>query len=446
MVPWHRFGQKLALSTKQDQRHLLPKRRQGGALQGDSQFHAFVHFRGHLLWVNMRPVTLATIEEAVAEIRDGRMIIIVDDEDRENEGDLVCAAEKVTPEIINFMARHARGLICLPLTEDRCDELHLTTQVADNTSYLGTAFTVSIDARRGITTGISAADRATTILVAVDRESRPQDLARPGHIFPLRAKNGGVLVRPGQTEASVDIARIAGLYPAGVICEIMNEDGTMSRLPQLQEFAAQHNLKMISVAELVRYRICKEALVRRVVETDLPTVYGRFRAVAYENVINGDVHLAMVMGEVNTDEPVLVRVHTENVTCDMFGSLIDDTGFQLHTALEKIAADARGVVLYLRQREHSLDLVNQLRTYNIMQQRGINKRDASLETGYGVDRDYGVGAQILHDLGLRKILLLSNHPPKVAALEGFELSVVGNVPLGHPASLKDQQGVADEPN
>ena len=389
---------------------------------------------------------IASIEEAVADIRDGKMIIIVDDEDRENEGDLVCAAEKVTPEIINFMARHARGLICLPLTEDRCDELHLTTQVADNTSYLGTAFTVSIDARRGISTGISAADRATTILVAVDPAARPQDLARPGHIFPLRAKNGGVLVRPGQTEASVDIARIAGLYPAGVICEIMNEDGTMSRLPQLEQFAAQHNLKMITVADLVRYRICKEMLVRRVVETDLPTVYGRFRAVAYENVINGDVHLAMVMGEVKTDDPVLVRVHTENVTCDMFGSLIDDTGFQLHTALEKIAAEARGVVLYLRQREHSLDLVNQLRTYEVMQQRGIGKRDASLETGYGVDRDYGVGAQILHDLGLRKILLLSNHPPKVAALEGFELSVVGNVPLGQPASLKDQQSVADESN
>jgi len=391
-------------------------------------------------------VTLASIEAAVADIRDGRMIIIVDDEDRENEGDLVCAAEKVTAEIINFMARHARGLICLPLTEERCDELHLTTQVADNTSYLGTAFTISIDARRGITTGISAADRATTILAAVDSHSRPQDLARPGHIFPLRAKNGGVLVRPGQTEASVDIARIAGLYPAGVICEIMNEDGTMSRLPELEKFAAQHDLKMISVAELVRYRIRKETLVRRVVETDLPTVYGRFRAIDFENVINGDVHLAMVMGDVRTDEPVLVRVHTENVTCDMFGSLIDDTGFQLHTALEKIAAEARGVVLYLRQREHSLDLVNQLRTYNVMQQRGINKRDASLETGYGIDRDYGVGAQILHDLGLRKILLLSNHPPKVAALEGFELSVVGNVPLGQPASLKDQQGVADESN
>ena len=382
-------------------------------------------------------MALATIEEAVADIRDGRMIIIVDDEDRENEGDLVCAAEKVTPEIINFMARHARGLICLPLTEERCDELHLTTQVADNTSYLGTAFTVSIDARRGISTGISAADRATTILVAVDPKSRPQDLARPGHIFPLRAKNGGVLVRPGQTEASVDIARIANLYPAGVICEIMNEDGTMSRLPELEAFAAQHHLKTIGVADLVRYRICKEILVRRVVETDLPTVYGRFRAIAYENVVNGDVHLAMVMGEVKTDEPVLVRVHTENVTCDMFGSLIDDTGFQLHTALEKIAAEARGVVLYLRQREHSLDLVNQLRTYNIMQQKRINKREASLETGYGVDRDYGVGAQILHDLGLRKILLLSNHTPKVAALEGFELSVVGNVPLGQPRNMDE---------
>jgi len=390
-------------------------------------------------------VAFATIQEAAAEIRDGRMIIIVDDEDRENEGDLVCAAEKITPEIINFMARHARGLICLPLTEERCDELHLTTQVADNTSYLGTAFTVSIDARRGITTGISAADRATTILVAVDPNSRPQDLARPGHVFPLRAKNGGVLVRPGQTEASVDMARIAGLYPAGVICEVMNEDGTMARMPQLEAFAAQHNLKMISVAELVRYRISKETLVRRVVDTDLPTVYGRFRAIAYENVINGDVHLAMVMGDVKTDDPILVRVHTENVTCDMFGSLIDDTGFQLHTALEKISAAARGVVLYLRQREHSLDLVNQLRTYNLMQQKGISKRDASLETGYGVDRDYGVGAQILHDLGLRRILLLSNHPPKVAALEGFELSVVGNVPLGEPASLKDQEDAAAEP-
>src|SRR6267142_2857994 len=379
----------------------------------------------------------SSIEDAVAEIREGRMIIIVDDEDRENEGDLVCAAEKATPEIINFMARHARGLICLPLTEERCDELHLTTQVADNTSYLGTAFTVSIDARKGVTTGISASDRATTIQAAVDPQTRPQDLARPGHVFPLRAKKGGVLVRPGQTEASVDIARIAGLYPAGVICEIMNEDGTMARLPELNEFAETHKLKMITVADLVRHRINKETLVKRAVETDLPTVYGRFRAVAYENVINGDVHLAMVMGKVATTEPVLVRVHTENVTCDMFGSLIDDTGFQLHTALEKIAAAGQGVVLYLRQREHSLDLVHQLRTYALMQERGLRKRDASVETGYGLNRDYGIGAQILHDLGLRRIVLLSNHPPRVAALEGFELEVVGNVYLGQPAHLSE---------
>ncbi|HEV7474816.1 MAG TPA: 3,4-dihydroxy-2-butanone-4-phosphate synthase [Pyrinomonadaceae bacterium] len=380
-------------------------------------------------------MSFATIDEAVAEIRDGRMIIIIDDEDRENEGDVVCAAEKVTPEIINFMARHARGLICLPLTEERCDELHLTTQVADNTSFHGTAFTVSIDARKGVTTGISASDRATTILVAVDPKTRPQDLARPGHIFPLRAKNGGVLVRPGQTEASVDLSRIAGLHPSGVICEIMNEDGTMARLPELKEFAATHHMKMIRVADLVRYRISKEMLIRRVVETELPTVYGKFRAIAFENVINGDVHLAMVMGDVASPDPVLVRVHTENVTCDMFGSLIDDTGFQLHTALEKIAAEGKGVVLYLRQREHSLDLVHQLRTYSLMQERGLKKRDASVETGYDLNRDYGIGAQILHDLGLNKIVLLTNHPPKVAALEGFELELVGNVYLGQPAHL-----------
>jgi 3,4-dihydroxy 2-butanone 4-phosphate synthase/GTP cyclohydrolase II len=375
----------------------------------------------------------ASIEEAAADMREGRMVIIVDDEDRENEGDLCCAAELVTPEIINFMATHARGLICMPLTEERCDELHLTMQVADNTSFLGTAFTVSIEARKGVTTGISAHDRATTILTAVDPKTRPQDLARPGHIFPLRAKAGGVLVRPGQTEAVVDLARVAGLYPAGVICEIMNPDGTMARLPQLEEFAAAHGLKMITVADLVRYRMRKEVLVRRAVETTLPTVYGTFRAHAFENEVNGEMHLAMVMGDVSGAEPVLVRVHTENVTCDMFGSLIDDTGFQLHAALEKIAAAGRGVVLYLRQRHNNLDLVHQLKTYQLMQERGLTKDEASVETGYGSDRDYGVGAQILHELGLRRILLLTNHPPKVSALEGFELEIVGNVPLGSPA-------------
>jgi 3,4-dihydroxy 2-butanone 4-phosphate synthase / GTP cyclohydrolase II len=375
----------------------------------------------------------ASIEEAAEELRQGRMVIIVDDEDRENEGDLACAAEKITPEMINFMAAHARGLICMPLTEERCDELQLTMQVADNTSFLGTAFTVSIEARKGVTTGISAADRATTILTAVDPRTRPQDLARPGHVFPLRARDGGVLVRTGQTEAIVDLARIAGLYPAGVICEIMNKDGTMARMPELRKFAKKHRLKMITVADLVRYRMRKEVLVRRAVETDLPTVYGRFRAVAFENVVNGDVHLAMVMGDVRTDDPVPVRVHSENVTCDMFGSLIDDTGHQLHTALERIAAEGRGVVLYLRQRDNNLDLVHQLRTYQLMQERGVTKAEASLETGYGAMRDYGVGAQILHELGLRRILLLTNHPPKVSALEGFELEIVGNVPLGSPA-------------
>jgi 3,4-dihydroxy 2-butanone 4-phosphate synthase/GTP cyclohydrolase II len=386
----------------------------------------------------------ASIEEAAADIREGRMVIIVDDEDRENEGDLVCAAEKITPEIINFMATHARGLICMPLTEERCDELHLTMQVAENTSFLGTAFTVSIEARKGVTTGISASDRATTVLTAVDPKTRPQDLARPGHIFPLRARKGGVLMRPGQTEASVDLARIAGLYPAGVICEIMNPDGTMARMPELEAFAALHNLKIISVADLVRYRIRKEVLVRRVAETEMPSVYGRFRAIAFENVVNGEVHVAMVMGDVTGDEPVLVRVHTENVTFAMFGSLIGDTGFQLHTALEKIAAAGRGVVLYLRQREHHLDLIHQLRTYQLMQERELSLQEASLETGYGTNRDYGVGAQILHELGLSRIVLLTNHPPKVAALEGFDLEVVGNLPLGSPAEKEGRKEILSD--
>lgn len=379
-------------------------------------------------------MSLATIEAAAADIRDGRMIIVVDDEDRENEGDLVCAAEKVTPEIINFMATHARGLICMPLTEERCDELHLTMQVADNTSFLGTAFTVSIEARKGVTTGISASDRAITILTAVDPKTKPSDLARPGHIFPLRARTGGVLVRPGQTEASVDIARIAGLAPAGVICEIMNPDGTMARMPELKKFAAEHDLKIISVADLVRYRMQKETLVRRAAEAELQTVYGRFRAIAYENVVNGEIHLAMVMGDVkNSDEPVLVRVHTENVALAMFGALVGGTGFQLQSALEKIAAAGRGVVLYLRQRDNNLGLVHQLKTYALMQDQSIDFSDASAATGYGQNRDYGVGAQILHDLGLRRICLLSNHPPRVAALDGFELEIVGSVALGEPA-------------
>lgn len=384
-------------------------------------------------------MSFAPIEEAADNLKAGRMIIIVDDETRENEGDLVCAAEKVTPEIINFMATHARGLICMPLTEERCDELHLTMQVADNTSGFGTAFTVSIEARKGVTTGISAADRATTILTAVDPQTKPHDLARPGHVFPLRARKGGVLVRPGQTEASVDMARIAGLYPAGVICEVMNEDGTMARLPELKEFAKKHDLKIISVADLVRYRIRKETLVRRAVETDLDTIYGKFRAIAYQNEVNDEVHLAMIMGDVeNAREPVLVRVHTENVTFSMFGVLVGQSSFHLHSSLEKISAEGCGVLLYLRQREHNLGLIHQLKTYAVMQEKGISLKEASVETGYGQDRDYGVGAQILRDLGLHKIRLLSNSPPRVAALEGFELEIVGNVPLGKPERAREK--------
>jgi len=373
---------------------------------------------------------LSSIEDAARDIRDGKMIIIVDDEDRENEGDLVCAAEKVTPEIINFMAVHGRGLICLPLTEERCNELQLFPQTTENTSSMGTAFTTSIEAREGVTTGISAADRAKTILTAVDPSSRASDLARPGHVFPLRAKNGGVLVRVGQTEASVDIARIAGLQPAAVICEIMNDDGTMARMPELEVFAEKHGLKIISVADLVRYRINKEMLVRRVVEADLPTRHGVFRAILYENTINGETHLALTAGDVSgTTEPVLVRVQTENVTFAMFGATIGEAAAATQTSLQKISDSGYGVILYLRQRENNLDLVNQLKTYALMQEKGVDFQTAKRETGYGNVHDYGIGSQILKDLGVKKIRLLSNHPPKVNALDAFDLEIVETIRL-----------------
>jgi len=373
---------------------------------------------------------LASIEEAVEDIRAGKMIIIVDDEDRENEGDLVCAAEKVTPEIINFMAMHGRGLICLPLTEERCDELQLFPQTSENTSSMGTAFTISIEAREGVTTGISAADRAKTILTAVDPASKPNDLARPGHVFPLRAKRGGVLVRVGQTEASVDMARIAGLIPAAVICEIMNDDGTMARLPELEKFAEKHDLKIISVADLVRYRIQKETLVRRVVDTKMPTTYGDFRSVLYENVMNGEIHLAMIRGDVSgTTEPVLVRVQTENITFAMFGATIGDAGRTVQSSLKAISEHGSGVILYLRQRENNLDLVDQLKTFALMQEKNVDFPTAKRETGYGKLHDYGIGAQILHDLGVKRIRLLSNHPPKVNAIEAFGLEIVETVNL-----------------
>ncbi len=374
-------------------------------------------------------MSLAKIEDAVEDIRSGKMIIIVDDEDRENEGDLVCAAEKVTPEIINFMAVHGRGLICLPLTEERCDYLQLPPQSQENTSSMGTAFTVSIEAREGVTTGISAADRAKTVLTAVDKNAKPTDLARPGHIFPLRAKRGGVLVRVGQTEASVDIARIAGLDPSAVICEIMNDDGTMARLPELRKFAEKHGLKIISVADLVRYRIEKETLVRKIVETDLPTEHGTFRTAIYENIMNGETHVALTMGEISEDEPVLVRVQTENITFAMFGSTFGEAAEAIKSALQQISEAGKGVILYLRQREHNLDLIHQLQTYALMREKQIDFSAARRETGYGRNRDYGIGAQILKDLGVGKIRLLSNHPPKITAIEAFDLEIVETVPL-----------------
>ena len=373
---------------------------------------------------------LSLIDDAVRDICDGKIIIIVDDEDRENEGDLVCAAEKVTPEIINFMAVHGRGLICLPLTEERCRELHLFPQTTENTSSMGTAFTTSIEAREGVTTGISAADRAKTILTAVDPASKPHDLARPGHVFPLRAKDGGVLVRAGQTEASVDIARFAGLHPAAVICEIMNDDGTMARMPELETFAAKHELKIVSVADLVRYRIERETLVRRVVECDLPTRYGEFRTIVYENVINGETHVAVVMGDVSSATGgVLVRVQTENVTFAMLGTTLGEAAEAVQESLQKISHERRGILLYLRQRENNLDLVNQLRTYALMQEKGVDFQTARSETGYGNTRDYGIGAQILKDLGVKKIRLLTNHPPRVTALDAFDLEIVETVSL-----------------
>lgn len=371
-------------------------------------------------------MSLATIEEAIAEFRAGRVIIIVDDEDRENEGDLACAAEKVTPEIINFMAREGRGLICLPLTEDRCDKLNLPLQVSEkeNDSSFGTAFTVSIEARRGVTTGISAADRAKTILTAVDPGSKAHDLVRPGHIFPLRARKGGVLMRPGQTEASVDLARIAGLIPAAVICEIMNQDGAMARMPELEIFAQKHGLRIISVADLIRYRIQNEICIQRVAEALVPTIHGEFRAIAFENLLNGEVHLAMVMGEIRPEDPILVRVHTQSVLGDVFGSLHDDHGEHLQTALRFISGEGRGIVLYLKQEMHGVGLADQLRGYNNQPAATPPKHDPMRDV-----RDYGAGAQILHNLGVRKLRLLSNRPPKLHAVEGFDLEIVGHIPL-----------------
>lgn len=377
-----------------------------------------------------------TIEEAISDIKQGKMVILVDDEDRENEGDLTMAAEKITPEAINFMAKYGRGLICLSLTPERVDELQLPPMTQDNTSSFGTAFTISIEAKRGVTTGISAADRATTIKTAIDPKTRPEDLARPGHVFPLRARPGGVLQRAGQTEGSVDLARLAGLYPAGVICEIMNDDGTMARVPQLMEFAKKHGLKIVTIKDLIAYRLKKESLVKRVAVTKLPTSYGGdFTAILYSNEIDHMNHIALVKGEIGPEDDVLVRVHSECLTGDVFGSQRCDCGDQLHNAMKMIGDEGKGVILYMRQEGRGIGIAGKLKAYEL-QDKGKDTVEANIALGYKPDlRDYGVGAQILRDIGVRKIRLLTNNPKKIIGLEGYGLTVVERIPIEmHPHS------------
>jgi len=381
----------------------------------------------------------APIEEAVAAFRDGRMIIVCDDEDRENEGDLTVAAEKVTPEIINFMATEGRGLICMPMTEERLEELDIPQMVPQNTARFETAFCVSVEAKYVTSTGISAADRAATVLAAIDPKTRPSDLARPGHMFPLQARDGGVLVRAGQTEAAVDLARIAGLYPAGVICEILNPDGTMARVPELSKFARRHKLLMITIADLIKYRIKTEALVRRVAAAQLPTDHGEFRAIAFESPLDRETHVALVKGEIGDGENVVVRVHSRCLTGDVFHSLRCDCGPQLEAAMSRIEQEGRGVILYLNQEGRGIGLANKIRAYELQEQ-GLDTVEANERLGFKADqRDYGIGVQILKDLGVRTMRLLSNNPRKLVGLEGYGLSVAEWLPLEIPASAHTER-------
>ncbi|MEO5359586.1 MAG: bifunctional 3,4-dihydroxy-2-butanone-4-phosphate synthase/GTP cyclohydrolase II [Nitrospirota bacterium] len=371
-----------------------------------------------------------TIEEAIKDIEEGKMVILIDDEDRENEGDLCVAAEKITPDVINFMAKYGRGLICLSLTPEKVEQLNLPMMTSNNTSSFGTAFTVSIEARKGVTTGISAADRARTILTAIRPDCRPDDLARPGHIFPLRAKPGGVLQRAGQTEGSVDLAKLAGLIPAGVICEILNDDGTMARVPELMEFAAKHQLKIVTIEDLIEYRLKNERLIKKVANVNMPTIFGGdFKAIAYENAVDANVHLALIKGNITANEPVLVRVHSECLTGDVFGSRRCDCGQQLQKAMEIIDKEGCGVILYMRQEGRGIGLANKLKAYELQDQ-GMDTVEANIELGFKDDlRDYGIGAQILVDLGIKQIALMTNNPRKIVGLDGYGIEIVKRVSI-----------------